>query len=322
MRATVRDSDERDMYDRHDVAQPARRSRNPEPTMSTSEDAAPVRRAICLACRTLLREGAHCAHSRHHTVVSLQTDQGRDAFHREVWETPYVRLGLLPGDGWLVGATALSPVIVGLVWLSIPAAVTMAVAAWSALAGGALWRFRQRRLAPPSPPRGRPGYLRPPRRGPRWHGTIEATDSITAPLTKRPCLGYSVVLRANEFFGGDVMSIDAWIRGGNVVLDDGRTLHLPEGPIEIDDSAAVEITDRTAVARYLDAIAPALSSDARQPLVYDTVTESIVPIGARLEVLGKVVEVPGLYRDAGRHWRVRDVPRVRVLAPAHRDGEP
>jgi hypothetical protein len=281
-------------------------------------DATPARPAICLACRTLLREGARCGHDRHHTVVSLHTDQGRDALHREIWETPYIALDQMSDIEWLVLAASLSPVAVGLVW-NVTAAAATGVVAWSALAGGFLWRWRQRRLAPPSPPRGRPGYLRPPARGQRWHGTIQATDSITAPLTKRPCLGYSVVLRANEFFGGDVMLIDAWTRGGNVVLDDGRTLQVPEGTIEIDDPATVKITDMAAVAQYLDAIAPELPSDPRRPLVYDTVSESIIPIDAQLEVLGKVIEVPGMYRESGRNWRVRDVPRVQVLSPARRE---
>jgi hypothetical protein len=224
----------------------------------------------------------------------------------------------------LVAATALSPVVVGLVSLSMPVTVTTALVAWSALAGGALWRRRQRRLGPASPPRGRPGYLRPPRRVPRLHGTIEATDSITAPLTQRPCLGYNVVLRASEFFGGDVMLVDAWTRGGNVALDDGRTIQLVEGPVEIADPMAVEISDRAAVAQYLDAIEPALSSDTRPLLAFDTVTESIIPVGARVELIGKVVEVPGMYRETGRHWRMRDVPLVHVLppTPTHRDGEP
>jgi hypothetical protein len=287
--------------------------------MSTSPDATPVRPAICLACRTLLREGARCGHGRHHTVVSLQTDQGRDALHREIWETPYVRHGLLPGDDLLVAATALSPVLVGLVSLSMPVFVSTALVAWSALGGGVLWRRRQRRLAPHSPPRGRPGYLRPSRRELRWRGTVYATDSITAPLTKRRCLGYSVVLRANEFFGGDVMLIDAWTGDSNIVLSDGRTLQLPTGTIEIDDPAAVEITDMAAVAQHLDAIAPGLSSDARWPRVYDTAIESIIPIGGYLDVLGKVIEVPGMYRESGRNWRVRDVPRVQVLSQAGRE---
>ncbi len=160
---------------------------------------------------------------------------------------------------------------------------------------------------------------------PRLRGTIEATDSITAPFTQRPCLGYRVVLRASEFFGGDVMLIDAWTRGGNVTLDDDdRTIHLVGGAVDIVDPQAVEISDRAAVARYLDAIEPALSSDTRPLLAFDTVTESILPIGARVELMGKVVEVPGMYRETGRHWRMRDVPRVRVLAmmPTYRDREP
>ena len=280
--------------------------------MSTSQETTPTRRAICLACRTLLPEGARCAHARQHTVVSLQTGQGCDAFHREIWETSYVPVHL-SGVEWMVTGAIFSPVLVGLVWSSIPAAVTTAVAAWSALAGGALWRRRQRLLAPPSPPRGRPGYLQPPRRMPRWRGTVQATDSITAPLTKRPCLGYSVVLRAREFFGGDVMLIDAWTRGGNVILDDGRTVQLVDGPVEIDDPTAIEISDRAAVTRYLDAIEPALLSYTRPLLTYDTVTESIIPIGAHVELVGKLVEVPGMYRETGRHWRVRDVPLARVL---------
>lgn len=288
--------------------------------MSTSQDTAPARHSICLACRTLLRED-HCAHGRHHIVVSLQTDQGRDALHREVWETPYIPLDPMPGVEWLVTATIFSPAIVGLVWSSIVAATATALIAGGALTGGALWRRRQRRLPPKMPPRGRPGYLRPPGRVPRVRGTIESTHSITAPLTSRPCLGYSVVLRAREFFGGDVMLIDAWTRGGKLVLDDGRTLQLIEGTIDIDDPTAVAITDEAAVAQYLEAIAPGLPSDPRRTLVHDTVTESIIPIGARLEVLGKLVEVPGMYRETGRNWRVRDVPLVRVLSPALPPGE-
>ena len=295
--------------------------------MSTSQEPTPVRRAICLDCRTLLPEAAHCAHGRRHAVVSLQTEQGRDAFRREIWETPYMPLHL-PSDEGVVAATAAAPVVVGLVSLSMPAFIATAAVAWSALAGAALWRWRQRRRwnrpAPDSPPRGRPGYLRPPLRVPHWRGVVQATDSITAPLTGRPCLGYSVVLRAREFFGGDVMLIDAWTRGGNVILDDGRTIQLIEGTIEIADPTAVEIGDRDAVARYLDTIEPALTSDTRPLLPYDTVTECIIPIGSRVELIGKIIEVPGMYRETGRHWRMRDVPLVRVLppAPTYPDGEP
>ncbi|HWN66369.1 MAG TPA: hypothetical protein VNM90_01955 [Haliangium sp.] len=286
--------------------------------MSTGQDTTLTRRAICLVCRTLLPEGARCAHGHRHTVVSLHTEQGRDALRREIWETPYMPLHL-PGDEGVVAATAAAPVVVGLVSLNMPVFIATAAVAWSALAGAALWRWRQRRrrnrLAPDSPPRGRPGYLRPPWRVPHWRGVVQATDSITAPLTGRPCLGYSVVLRAREFFGGDVMLIDAWTRGGSVALQDGRTIQLVEGTIEIADPTAVEIGDRAAVARYLDAIEPALSSDARPLLVFDTVTESILPAGSQVQLMGKVVEVPGMYRETGRHWRMRDVPLVHVLLP-------
>jgi hypothetical protein len=165
--------------------------------------------------------------------------------------------------------------------------------------------------------------LQPPRRASSWRGTVQATDSITAPLTGRACLGYGVVLRAREFFGGDVMLIDAWTRGGNVVLDDDRTIQLVEGPVEIDDPMAVEISDRAAVAQYLDTIEPALCSDTRPLLAFDTVTESIIPAGAHVELMGKLVKVPGMYRETGRNWRMRDVPLVRVLpmTPTYRDGE-
>jgi hypothetical protein len=294
--------------------------------MSANQERTPVRRGVCLECRTLLPEGAGCTHGRQHTVVSLQTEQGREALRREIWETPFKPLHL-PGDDWLMGAAAFSPLIVGAVSLDGMLFLGTAAVAWSALAGGALWRWRRqrrRRLAQDSPPRGRPGYLQPPRRARRWSGTVQATDSVTAPLTGRPCMGYGVVLRASEFFGGDVMLIDAWTRGGNVVLDDGRTIQLAEGPVEIADPTAVEIDDRAAVKRYLGAIEPALSSDTRPLLAFDTVTESIIPIGAHVELMGKIVEVPGMYRETGRHWRTRDVPLVRVQLPmqTYRDGEP
>jgi hypothetical protein len=45
------------------------------------------------------------------------------------------------------------------------------------------------------------------------------------------------------------------------------------------------------------------------------VTESILPTDAEIEVIGKLVEVPSLYRDAGRSWRMREVPMVRVVEP-------
>lgn len=120
--------------------------------MSTSQDTTPARRAICLVCRTLLPEGGQCAHARHHTVVSLQTDQGRDALRREIWETPWVHRS--PSIAWVVSTASIPPVAVGLLWSSSAAAATTALVTWSALAGAALWR--RRRQAAGTPPRAVP----------------------------------------------------------------------------------------------------------------------------------------------------------------------
>lgn len=47
----------------------------------------------------------------------------------------------------------------------------------------------------------------------------------------------------------------------------------------------------------------------------DLVTESIILLGAEVEVAGKTVELPGLYRDGGWSHRLREVPVVRIVDP-------
>jgi hypothetical protein len=294
--------------------EPAPRQREPHP-----------RRAICLDCRTLHRHGAPCAYSRRHTVVALDTEQGRSALRREVWETPWVPRAALASQEWRV-ASLITPAVVGILCMNAWAAAGTALVMWGARAGDAL-RARSRRMAAAlTPPRGRPGHLRLlGRRDTHLRGHLRG-PRVTAPLTGRPCLGYSVLLRANEFFGGDIMLIDAWIGDGSVALHDGRTVHIPEGLVEIDDPAPDTVTDQAAIERFLAGLAPgetrALLAGERPPVPYDVVTESILPVDTELEVAGKLVEVPGMYRDAGRAWRLRDVPILRVVEPPPAHAEP
>lgn len=278
----------------------------------------PVRRAICIECRTLWREGAPCPHGRRHHVVSLDTEDGRDALRHEVWETPWAPNTGLSSPAWRAAAAATVPMFVGLVSASALAAAGTALVLWGGLAGRAALARRQRAITV-TPPRGRPGHLRVlGRRDTRQRGILRG-PLLTAPLTGRPCLGYSVILRATEFFGGDIMLIDAWIGQGIVTFHDGRTLHVPEGLVEIDHPAPTRITDQDAIERYLASIVPGHSSvppDGARPLFpYDVVTESILPTDAEVEMIGRLVELPGMYRDAGRSWRMRDVPMVRVVEP-------
>ena len=98
--------------------------------------------------------------------------------------------------------------------------------------------------------------------------------------------------------------------------EDGR---VPEGLIAIDHPAPTRITDQDALERYLARIVPGQTSllpDGARPLFpYDVVSESILPTDAEVEAIGRLVELPGMYRDAGRSWRMRDVPMVRVVEP-------
>lgn len=283
----------------------------------------PARRAICLECRTLYpSDAAHCAQHRRHHVVSLETEQGRDALYREIWETHWIPREGFPQFEWMVAGAIFAPVAAGLVW-GAGVAVGVSVAAWSALTGKVVWARRQRSVAL-TPPRGRPGHLRLLGwRDARQRGIVRSAH-ITAPLTGRPCVGYSVILRANEFFGGDIMLIDACIGEASVELKNRHTLHL-SGPVEIDDPAPVAITDRNAIERYLDDLVPGLmrgattdlpgaaTPGARREVPYDRVTESIIPPDAEVEIVGKTVEVPGLYREGDRSFRMREVPVVRPV---------
>ena len=302
----------------------------------------PPRRAICLECRTLCLSDSHCMQSRRHHVVSLETEHGRDALYREIWETPWVPGNAMPRIKRLAATAVLAPGIVGLVWVSAWATAGTALIAGSALARSVIQARRQRTVAL-GPPRGRPGHMRLlGRRETRHRGLLRSTQ-LTAPLTGRPCLGYSVIVRASEFFGGDVMLIDAWIGAGSIELDDGRTLQISRGVVELDAPAPVEITEQAAIERYLAGLAPGLARGAsrgampgatpgatpgarndgagapaagpRRFFPYDLATESIIPLDAEVEVVGKTVEVPGLYRDGGRSYRLREVPVVRVVQP-------
>lgn len=281
----------------------------------------PARRTICIECRTIGREEASCPRGRRHHVVSLDSEDGRTALRSEVWETPWAPRASQSSPMRLVAA-AVVPMTVGLavgtVWNSAQAAAGTALALWGALAGKAALPRRQR-ADTITPPRGRPGHLRVlGRRDTRQRGILRG-PLLTAPLTGRPCLGYSVILRATEFFGGDIMLIDAWIGQGSVTFHDGRTLHVPEGLVEIDHPAPTRITDQDAIERYLARVVPGQASplpDGARPLFpYDVVTESIIPTDAEVEVIGRLVELPGMYRDTGRSWRMRDVPMVRVVEP-------
>ena len=314
----------------------------------------PARTSMCLDCR-MLHGGASdastrsprsnrptmsgrgrtaapvtvCPHDRRHTMVMLGSEAGRDALYREIWHTPFIPMSR--DSEWLVAGGLLMPVAMGLVAMSVPAALAAAAVSWGGVGASMAWDHR-RHIRADSPPRGRPGHLRLVGwREPRHRGTIYGTATLRAPLTGRPCLAYAVVLRVDEFFGGNVMVIDAMTSTAEVLVDEGpdnaRILMIPEGSVEIDAGAhghhrcsrqpsanatELQIRDRGAIADYLRQRAPALYQDPRPLLPYDIAVESIVPNRAEVEIVGKTVEVPGMYRDAGQRFQVRGTPFVRL----------
>ncbi|MEM9489541.1 MAG: hypothetical protein AAGC55_10380 [Myxococcota bacterium] len=279
--------------------------------MSEQAKAGSPRTAICTECRVLLRAGEMCDGGARHRVVALDSEDGRAALAEEVWKTPRLHRVVTPearlvASGLLVTAVfapamAVSPVIGVLVGAS---AVHFSKRLMSARRGKQL-------------PYGTPASVLLPESQLRrpLHGRIAATASVRAPLSGRLCVGYAVIMRSDEFLGGDVMLADSAIAECEVALDDGRMLSVPAGRIRLEVADLDRIGDLDRIHDFLAAIDPALPT-AQLCVPFDHVWEGVLEAGDQVAITGETTDLPLSYRESGSKLLLRTVPRIRVLARA------
>ena len=272
--------------------------------------------AMCIDCRVLLRTDEPCDVNPRHRVVPLDTAPGRQDLADEVWSVPRLRLFASPESRLLltvflvatfvITTLAASPTV-GVILFALPIFLGLPTiyAAQRLMA-----RARGKKL-----PRGVPSrVLLPPatQREEPLQGRIRATSTFPSPLSGRECLGYSMLLRCDDYIGGDVLLGHGEIASCEVELDDGRVVTVPPGRVRLELEDLTEIADRAAVDHYLASIESELIGQY-PGLPYDHAWEGLLQPGDRVAVFGTVTNLPMSYRESASRLLLSNVPRIRVL---------
>jgi hypothetical protein len=296
--------------------------------MSERAPVAKARKRVCIDCRSVLADGETCAPK--HRVADLATNKGRESLLDEVWGPPtfrrqFKRLAKAGGGGATAGGIAngcdgggctgcdasglgLGEAAAAILFV-IAAALIAVVVVWLLYKGIRLLRDYLNRPKPH-------GAVAPPplARGGALAGVVEGDrERSDTPASDDASVGYALEYSASRVVGGAVMLIDSATRGFDVKLDDGRRVRVAPGTIRlVADRHALGGGERELAASHLDAIDPARTRvlDAENPTTdafpYDTVRESLLRVGDRVEVTCGVESMPdpdaaeGGYRGAAR----------------------
>lgn len=271
----------------------------------------------------LLAPGESCDVSPRHRVVALDNQRGREALSDEVWSVPRLQLFATPESRLILAvflvatfviATLLASPTVGAILAFLPVLIGLpTIYAVRQL----MTRARGKKL-----PRGVPTRVLLPaatRSEQPLQGRIRATTTFPAPLSGRECLGYSMMLRCDEYIGGDVLLGHAEIASCEVELDDGRIVAVPPGRVRLElehHDDLIEIADRAAIDHFLARIEGTDSelSGHYSGLPYDHAWEGLLQPGDRVAVFGTVTNLPMSYRESAGKLLLSDVPRIRVLS--------
>ncbi len=300
--------------------------------------AAEPRNAICLNCRTLLREGEVCDVGPRHAVTTLDKP-GHDRLVDTVWGPPSKRHKLKAaakagGGGGVAGGTADAcgsasgcgdlgagcgeaggaggEVFAILVVIVI--AALAAIAVYFIIAAIVRWvRARKNRPKPV-------GAVDRDKRltGRGIEGVVKAAGSLTSPLSGTECVAFGIKLVAKRSSHGKVMLRAAETSGFDVELNDGSHAHVPAGRILLAPSRRETEIRRDVVLDYLRRVDPHHTTEQYEdPIPFDRGYEAVVKDGDRITLLGELR--PALdpdgeqsYRHATTRLEFTGVPAFRV----------
>lgn len=288
------------------------------------------RTAICLDCRTVLHEGEACDGGPGHRVTSLRHATGRERLLEEVWGSEPARRRAIArhqrrmtvvmtamGAGIAVGALV-CVLIMSL--LDAPTSILLVPAVlfpFFIILVDDLARHRASLL-----PAGARHLPAPSRRRVALPGRIVSGETIPAPVTSRPCVGYGLALVRTRARAGAVMLHDAATGGFDVKLDDGRTVRVPAGRLCL-EAPLPRVSDAPGegLDGYLKALDPTRApGDLLDPFAHDLAFEARLRPGDRVEVLAALEVVPDVrapptgYRQAAATVLVPDgVPTIRCV---------
>lgn len=296
----------------------------------------PRRTAVCIDCRAVIAPGQRCHGGASHRVRALDEPAERDRLLTEVWgsyarrrrmrDEPTRSEGpttgsalqrLMDGEhgevvmgiavGVLVAIGSIAVIFVGAAALVslVAFAVVRSVARW--------WRVRRVSLLPS-------GALAARRRlgSGALSGVVAAGPTAPSPASGTLCSGFAIELTHGR--RGEVMLHDAVGLGFDVVLDDGRRLRVPPGPMIVEAVRAPLALAAAHVDDYLGTIDPArATAQDLDPFPYDRASEWCISAGDRVEIVGPLREIvdpsaaPAGYREvAGTLLVPEGPPRLRL----------
>lgn len=281
-------------------------------------------KAICLGCRTLLREGRRCERDKDHRVVSLGDESGKEQLLGRVWGPPSARErakqlvkvgGSGAGFGLLVHGCGSCGEIASLETLGalvVLAAVLVAGGYWFVTF---VWRNVQAykdRLAPR-------GATTSCRLGAATglRGTVRAQPSLTSAACGSACVGYAIELHARRHIASPVMLRHARTAPMVIELEYGSRIDVPAGRVKLVGSphevsaAAAQLTRRLAL--------PPRNADDLDPFPGDMVREVRLDDGDVVEVFGTLDREPmaeggSAYREIRWIYRPSGTLGLRIAA--------
>lgn len=283
----------------------------------------PARGAICLDCRTALPAGVACPANPRHGVVELAKKSGREALLTTVWGPPSVRARAkraagaggsgAAGGAFAEGCGSCSGCDAGAAdpqALIIVAALALIFALVYFLGSFLVrkWREHRAKLIPNgAAAAGLSSGLSSGKNSGR-PGTVVATATAKAPLTRESCVAFAYELRHKKMWRrGRTTLRDAASIGFDVQLDSGERVRIPAGAIALGTrSAETARVDPVAALSYLASIDPQRDHDPpgeHDTIPYSEIRQVLLKDGARVLVRGRleprldVAGVSGGYRD-------------------------
>lgn len=273
----------------------------------------PQRTAVCLDCRTLLRDTQE-PHIPGHKVVSLRDARERDRLIERVWGPMHVEKKL--HLGWSLIAVSLTAVsIVGL-----GALLLTGVGEWLFWLvvfgfGGVLSFFQNLFRRTEQEVEGRvmdqplPGDDPPLRLAgsSAISGTIAGGKTALSPITRAPCVAFAVTLGASRHELGGALR-DAATVGFAIITLSGDTIEIPAGRIELVSHSAPLQGARQATTTYLDGVDPVRrSDDDRDPFAHSAVAEVVLQRGDHVALHNPIRHKA--FATANTERGYRDAPR-------------
>lgn len=293
------------------------------------------RTRICLACRTLFDAGESCPGGKAHQTVSLRERAGRARLEDEVWGPDSRARKARQAAKAGAGGVSIGSVLEGCAGCdagglencaggggeALVAAVAILVVGGIAILLFWLARFVVRwvreKLERPKP---HGALLRPPRPKSRAvvaSGVVRAGSPMSVPWTAGSAFAYAMELYEARPFGGGAMLREAVGSELEIALDDGRSVRIPAGRIQVLGKLPAVVAERTRLEGRLGQLDPARSSAGSPLFPFEQVRARALGPGDRVEILGALVDAPtsveGGYRAHAGALVPVGVPVLRIL---------